>query len=380
MQPTDRRAVIRTLVGGAIGLALPGCRSVLRLPPDADGEYPVSLPPVWVRPERIIRTVVGHRPYRPSGYVVRVERMGDKTIVHNYGHGGGGVSLSWGSAWQAAQLAKPTGARRFAVLGAGVMGLSTARLLQEDGHEVTIYTKDLPLDTTSAVAGAQWSPTTVADRSRVTPAFAAQFSEAAHYAYRRFQRLAGERYGIRWMPNYFLSQRPPSTGGASDTSVLATPLRMGPTRAPGENPFPGMYAQRMFTMMIEPSRYLPALLEDFHRDGGRLVLREFADASALQSLDEPVLINCTGLGARRLVNDPELMPIKGQLVFVVPQAEVQYATLGNDLYMFPRRDGILLGGTFERGVESSDPDPAQTERILSGHRQLFDAMAHVAKG
>ena len=65
---------------------------------------------VNVAPDRVIRTVVGLRPYRPSGFVVRRESIDEKTIIHNYGHGGGGVTLSWGTAHLAVEQALPTGA------------------------------------------------------------------------------------------------------------------------------------------------------------------------------------------------------------------------------------------------------------------------------
>ena len=124
---------------------------------------------VNVARDRIIREVVGLRPYRPSGFVVDAQRFGSKLLVHNYGHGGGGVTLSWGTASLAVDLArdffiarKQSRPTRFAVLGCGVSGLSTARLLQRRFQNgpgtVTIYAKDLPPDTTSNIAGAWWSP------------------------------------------------------------------------------------------------------------------------------------------------------------------------------------------------------------------------------
>src|SRR5215212_10880771 len=125
--------------------------------------------PVKVARNRIIREVVGLRPYRPSGFVVDAQRFGSKLLVHNYGHGGGGVTLSWGTASLAVDLARDflitnrARPRHFAVLGCGVSGLSTARLLQRrfqnGAGTVTIYAKNLPPDTTSNIAGASWAPT-----------------------------------------------------------------------------------------------------------------------------------------------------------------------------------------------------------------------------
>src|SRR5262249_21743424 len=93
---------------------------------------------VLVAADRIIRTVVGLRPFRPSGFVVRTEKLDDKTIVHNYGHGGGGMTMSWGTSHLAVEQALGTGEKSAAVLGCGGVGLATARLLQRRGFTVTI--------------------------------------------------------------------------------------------------------------------------------------------------------------------------------------------------------------------------------------------------
>lgn len=92
--------------------------------------------------------MVGLRPYRASGLVIRSETAGGKTVIRNYGHGGGGVSLSWGAARLAVEEALLSGQRNFAVIGCGCVGLATARLLQHRGFMVTMYAKDLPPYTT----------------------------------------------------------------------------------------------------------------------------------------------------------------------------------------------------------------------------------------
>ena len=128
-------------------------------------------------------------------------------------------------------------------------------------------------------------------------------------------------------------------------------------------------------MLIEPAIYLQALTRDFLLQGGRIVVREFHSAAEVVSLAENLIFNCTGLGARALFHDAELTPVRGQLVFLLPQPEVDYMTVGpGDIYMFPRRDGILLGGSHERGVETTAVDPATTRRILSENAALFSRM------
>jgi glycine/D-amino acid oxidase-like deaminating enzyme len=129
-------------------------------------------------------------------------------------------------------------------------------------------------------------------------------------------------------------------------------------------------------MLIEPAIYLNALMRDFFVAGGKIVVRELASARDVAAMKEDLIFNCTGLGAKTLFGDAELIPIRGQLVFLLPQPEVDYCTIGpaNGVYMFPRRDGILLGGTFDRGIATTDPDPDITGRIVRDNAELFGRM------
>jgi glycine/D-amino acid oxidase-like deaminating enzyme len=320
---------------------------------------------VRVSRDRVIRTVQGIRPFRPAGFVVRAEALGPKTVIHNYGHGGAGVTLSWGTAHLALELALATPHRRCAVLGCGAVGLATARLFQRHGFEVTIYARDLPPETTSNIAGAEWSPFSVADHDVRTPEFAAQLDRASHLSHRYFQNLVGDRYGVRWIDAYQLADQPISHG-ASDLYPERRVL------ARNEHPFGAPYAEHFQTMLIEPPIYLEAMLRDVRDGGAHLIVRELHGRDDVLALPEPLVANCTGLGARELFGDTGFVPARGQLVFLLPQPEIDYLTVSDKLfYMFPRRDGILLGGTFERGVESVEPDPEAIARILDGNARLL---------
>jgi glycine/D-amino acid oxidase-like deaminating enzyme len=127
-------------------------------------------------------------------------------------------------------------------------------------------------------------------------------------------------------------------------------------------------------MFIEPPVYLPAVMHDYHAAGGKIVVRDFAERAELMSLGEPVIINCTGLGSRELFGDAELVPVKGQLSVLLPQADINYLMIYQGIYMFPRKDGVLLGGTFERNSSSLTPNEAESARILRQHEAFFAAM------
>jgi D-amino-acid oxidase len=346
--------------------------------------------PVKVDRNRIIREVVGLRPYRPEGFVVAGERVAEKLLVHNYGHGGAGITLSWGTASLAVDVLSEPGAvatrssrpsrsrrtpRHFAVLGCGVNGLSTARLLQrrfQDGAgTVTIYAKDLPPETTSNIAGGFWSPTSVFEPAQASTKFTEQFRLACRISNRAFQNLVGPDYGVRWMETFELYR---------NEALLNRELPGGddlyPQREVHRDPdhyFGFPYVKQYSTMLIEPPVYLNALLRDFYIAGGKLVVKEFRNREELKRLPEQVIFNCTGLGARALFGDQKLEPVRGQLEVLLPQPEIDYCYLGSG-YMFPRRDGIILGGTWDHGDWSLAPNPEQTTRILETHAEIMKGL------
>jgi len=359
------------LGGAAMGAAL------LSLRPGLAFDTTRHFAPVKVARNRVIREVVGLRPYRPGGFVVDAQRFGNKLLVHNYGHGGGGVTLSWGTASLAVDMvrdfliahksARPT---HFAVLGCGVSGLSTARLLQRRFQNgpgtVTIYAKDLPPDTTSNIAGASWAPTSVFETT--TPKFNEQFRQACRISNRAFQLLTGTEYGVRWIETFELSNHELSLQrelpGGND---LYPQIEIH--RDP-QNYFGFPFVRQYSTMLIEPSIYLSALLRDFYIAGGRVVVKEFRNKQELARLREPVIFNCTGLGSRALFGDEELTPVRGQLEILLPQPEIDYCYLSSG-YMFPRRDGIVLGGTWDHDDWSLVPDSEQATGILEAHMEIM---------
>jgi glycine/D-amino acid oxidase-like deaminating enzyme len=152
-----RRRFLRGAAAAATLGALHGCR----LTPAAsreDSGTRLQLSPIRASVDRITRVTVCTRPFRAAGPRLDVEKVGAKTVVHNYGHGGSGWSLSWGSGAIATAHAMATGERDIAVVGCGALGITTALLLQRAGARVIIYAKDLPPNVRSAFATGLYTP------------------------------------------------------------------------------------------------------------------------------------------------------------------------------------------------------------------------------
>ena len=352
----------RSFTAGSAAL-LSGCATVA----NQRSATCTPLVPVKVDARRVIRTVAGLRPYRRSGFVVRAEPLGEKRLVHNYGHGGAGITLSWGTSKLATELGLPGHSGPVAVIGSGAVGLATARLVQEAGFPVTIYAAALPPDTTSNIAGGQFHPAYSFSESAVTPEFRTQFARALDYSWRRFQIMVGDGYGIRWLPTY-----EPGTEPETQVAPNFPPVNRVLTHA--EHPFPVDNVVLYDTMYVETGRYLRQMMRDLQIAGGRIEVRKFASPADIASLPESLVINCTGLGSRDLFGDSELRPARGQLAILEPQPEVQYAALGDFGYMFPRPDGIILGGTFELDQWDTTPEPATIARILADHKRFFASL------
>lgn len=382
----DRRSLLKLGGMAALGFSVEACApkaatAVITAPK----RPPIRLAPVNISYDRIIRTTIGLRPHRPSGFVLRADKLDNKLLIHNFGHGGSGMSLSWGTASMATDLALPHAERRAAVLGSGVVGLTSARELQRHGFEVTIYAAAVPPDTTSNMSLAGWTPTSgLVDNTLRTAAWDEQCRHAARIAYRRLQLLIGPKYGVTWVAQY---QPTDSVGqGNQNPNPLLPEDLVGPDRVvlgPGEHPFRTQYCVERLEMRIEPSIYLDALMADFLNWGGKVVIRKFDAPADIARLNENVIVNCTGLGSKELFKDPDLMPLKGQLVVLVPQPEVTYGTNGAGrqlppdsgfVHMMPRSDGIILGGTSLRDNWSLDIEEAERKRVMDLHTELFNSM------
>ena len=178
-----RRAVLAGTGATLLLGMLEGCRAPAQRPTGTPSAR-LELPPIHADIGRITSITVCTRPFRPQGPRLDVERIGNKTVVHNYGHGGSGWSLSWGSSAIATENVLATGVREVGVIGCGALGLTSALLLQRAGLRVTIYAKDLPPNVRSSLATGVWSPDSrICLEQNVTPAFKRQWEAMARHSW-----------------------------------------------------------------------------------------------------------------------------------------------------------------------------------------------------
>jgi glycine/D-amino acid oxidase-like deaminating enzyme len=311
--------------------------------------------------------VTGVRPYRNGSYRLDAETIGNKFFVHNYGHGGAGITLSWGCAARVRDIVKAhlvgSPATRAAVLGAGVMGLTAATRLLDLGLQVTIYTDRKTADTTSDKAGGQWAVSLVAYEGKQ-----AELTDIIKTAYATF-KAGGAAFGVYQRPNY----------SASKSHNLEIVLQLAPglipprqslARLPFEHHTNSGYVYQ--TLLVEPPVFLAKLESDLRARGANIVLRQpFASrADILSALQETIVINCTGLGSKTLFNDPAMDPIQGKLALLPRQPALQYL-YGQDGYLFPRGDHVVIGGTYVHGVDDETPDPAKCRELVAYMAGLF---------
>lgn len=244
---------------------------------------------------------------------------------------------------------------RVIVVGAGVVGLSCAVRLLEAGHRVDVVARDLPRETTSAVAAAIWYPYLAFPQDKVVAWSATTYAALSGLAdvpgtgvvLREGTEVLGEPTPDPWWRNAVPGlDRVPAPAGFADAWSLTVPV-------------------------IEMPLYLDWLRRRIEELGGTVTRMNL---SALP--DDGLVVNCTGLGAKHLAADPEVGPVRGQVVRVEQIGlERWWLDEAGPTYVVPRSRDIVLGGTEQRGDWNPSPDPAIAADILRRASELVPELA-----
>jgi hypothetical protein len=401
-----RRRLLRGAAGfGSMGLlGLGGCVTVAgqTVSPPSRADYPgpfVPLQPIRAHADRVFDITVCTRPFRAQGPRLDTETIGDALIVHNYGHGGSGWSLSWGSSTIAVQKAMASSPREIAVVGCGALGLTSAILAQRAGAKVTIYARDLYPQVRSARATGNWTPDSrIALTDAAGPAFGALWEQMARTSWKTYRDYLGlpgapvvftDRYNIR--P---LGSAPPPPPPAPDapkpldfaeySGTFAPEIRSPSEVMPsGSTPFDGPVS-RSTQLMFNLRSYGHLLMTDFLTAGGQFVHTEFHEPGELARLPQKVVINCPGYAARAWWKDQSVTPVRGQIGWLIPQSEVNYGLYYSGVSVLSRTDGILVqaleGGDMKGyGDATETVDAAETLNAVAKIEQLFETRFRTPK-
>jgi glycine/D-amino acid oxidase-like deaminating enzyme len=342
-----------------------------------------------ITPDRISAITVCTRPFRAQGPRLEAERLADKTIIHHYGHGGSGWSLSWGCGYEAMQLALATGQREFGVIGCGAIGLTTAVLLARTGARVTIYARDLPPFTRSSSATGVFTPDSrIALAEYATPEFSKRWNERARYSYRTYQSLLGlADQPVEYLDSYAVDGGQDAVSGdgagrnrpefAELQGKLLADLLPGRRELPAGAQMLGSHElTRSTTLMFNLSAYTRLLLSDFRAAGGTIEVTEFTSPGDLARLPQSTLIHATGYGARALFGDESVIPVRGQLARTPPQEGIRYGLEYRDSYFVPRRDGFVFqvvgpDDYYGYGDDTIVPDRGEALHAIQTIQSLF---------
>jgi D-amino-acid oxidase len=249
--------------------------------------------------------------------------------------------------------------QQIAVIGAGVIGLTTAIRLLENGVDVIIFARDVSEKMASRAAPAFWDPYKSGPEAAVL--------KWAQYSLGVFQSLSPD-FGVRPMDLLELYHEDP--GLPLWTKILT------PYRELTATEMPAFYVRGFFTQtyLIDTSLYVDYLKNRFEKLGGCIYQKEFSN---LLEVDPQfnTIINCSGIGSYDLVPDKDSFPIRGQYVLVkkIPTlTKITLATIDQDnsIVIVPRTHDCYLGGTTVNGNWNTELDTQLSARMLTRAQQL----------
>jgi D-amino-acid oxidase len=252
--------------------------------------------------------------------------------------------------------------KNIAIIGAGISGMSTASMLTEKGHRITTYAKAFSPNITSNRAAAFWFPYHIRNDRRGI--------RWCQISYRHYQELAKHketgisirqlrkvlRKGVEEEEPIWIDFMPEGACRIMDKSELAENIAKGyDVKVP----------------LMETQIFLPYLQRQLAEKGVQFIEKEIRNFNELTA-DYDVVINCSALGARKLCNDDGVIPVRGQVALLAPKNNMPiYLDNEMPLYIVPRKDAIIVGGTYEERVETETTEPAVIERILNNAFAVF---------
>jgi len=341
-----------------------------------------SAPPTdWTLESPNVEPTVGHRPFREGGIRLEKEDKNGVTFVHNYGHGGAGLTLSWGTAHAAIDLVSSQikRSKEIVVIGGGVIGLTTSYILLKQGYSVSLYSDQFFPNNVSNIAGGLWSPVSV-DLSSQDSAAKAKLHSIQVQSYQIYEKLMNEGWPVRRIP-MFVTEEAQEKSGLDLFHRMPELFNIVPHK---KIPIEGVEQSgyEVITLLIDTPRYMAQLSEEAKRLGLKFLQRKFStmDEIANEVGTGAIVFNSTGLGARELAKDSKVVPVRGDLIYIRKTDTFDpwdyaymafYGPQGTD-YAFFRKGEVVVGGTFRMGDSSTAIEHKTCVEKLRSFRAFFN--------
>lgn len=254
------------------------------------------------------------------------------------------------------------------IIGAGVSGLSCGVLLLQEGYKVHIAAKDLPPNTTSDVAAAFWMPYLSSPHEKVM-----KWARDT-LTYLKENVVSDPESGCVFrdvLEIYRNKVDKPSWADAVDS-----------WKRPKQNDMPEGFVDGHQTeaILMDSSFYMKWLVNRFNKLGGTLEKREIDDIN-LELNEDKIVVNCSGLGSRKLLGDKKLFPVRGQVVRIKHNGfknVVADDTDPNEMtVIIPRIKDIIIGGTIQANDWNLKIDPRDTEGIIKRAGAFYSEFSDV---
>lgn len=252
--------------------------------------------------------------------------------------------------------------KRIAIVGAGISGMSVAYLLKDKGYDITIFAKAFSPNITSNKAAAFWFPYHIRNDRRGINWCTTSYSfytdlcrnEATGISMQKLVKVV--RKGVAEEQPVWIDFMPEGSFRILQSHELANDIAT---------------AYEVQVPLIETQIFLPYLQNILTAANTRFIQETITDLQHL-SKEYDVVINCSALGARELCNDEQIIPVRGQVGLLSPVDNMNiYLDNEKPLYIVPRKDAVIIGGTYEEGVELEETEPATIERLLQNAYNTF---------
>lgn len=252
--------------------------------------------------------------------------------------------------------------KNITIIGAGISGMSTAFLLVQKNHRITIYAKAFSPNITSNRAAAFWFPYHIRNDRR-----GIRWCQTSYEYYKKLAEQ--EETGISMRQLIKVLRK----GVEEDEPIWIDFMPQGSYRVMSENELASNIATgyNVQVPLIETQIFLPYLQQQLQQKGVKFIEKEIKNFDELTG-DYDIVINCSALGSRELCNDDRIIPVRGQVGLLSPKNNIPiYLDNEKPLYIVPRKDAIIVGGTYEERVETETTEPATIERILNNAYEVF---------